>query len=80
MVIWDYSELNYSWIINVLALTSNAEAIAGRVFLEFYNYYLAFLNSSSLTSFMVLSVGLLFKFSYAYALNSMLNCVPPIFL
>ncbi|CAG8782928.1 3682_t:CDS:2, partial [Acaulospora morrowiae] len=28
MVIWDYNELEYSWLINIVVLTSNLEALA----------------------------------------------------
>ena len=30
MVIWDYNELEYSWLINIVVLTSNVEALAGK--------------------------------------------------
>jgi hypothetical protein len=29
MVIWDYNELQYSWLVNLLVLTSNVEALSG---------------------------------------------------
>lgn len=29
MVIWDYNGLEYSWLINIVVLTSNVEALAG---------------------------------------------------
>lgn len=30
MIIWDYMyELQYSWLVNILVLTSNAEALSG---------------------------------------------------
>ncbi|KAJ3401196.1 sterol homeostasis protein, partial [Chytridiales sp. JEL 0842] len=28
MVIWDYNELEYSWLVNLLVLTSNLEALS----------------------------------------------------
>lgn len=29
MIIWDYDELEFSWLVNLLVLTSNAEALSG---------------------------------------------------
>jgi hypothetical protein len=31
MVIWDYSDMEYSWLIHILVLTSNVEALSGTV-------------------------------------------------
>lgn len=31
MVIWDYDELEYPWLINIVVLTSNLEAITGKI-------------------------------------------------
>lgn len=28
MIIWDYNELEYSWLVSIFALTSNIEAIS----------------------------------------------------
>ncbi|CAG8677944.1 9278_t:CDS:2 [Gigaspora rosea] len=39
MVIWDYDQLEFSWLINVVVLTSNIEALA--VFLDM-DYYKSF--------------------------------------
>lgn len=39
MVIWDYNELEYSWLVNLLVLTSNVEALSGKegdLFISFY--------------------------------------------
>ena len=32
MVIWDYNELEYSWLVNILVATSQVEAISGVFF------------------------------------------------
>ena len=31
MVIWDYNELEYSWLISIFVFTSNMEAVAGKI-------------------------------------------------
>ncbi|KAJ3403143.1 hypothetical protein HDV05_008043 [Chytridiales sp. JEL 0842] len=31
MVIWDYNELEYSWLVNLLVLTSNLEALSATI-------------------------------------------------
>jgi hypothetical protein len=29
MVIWDYKQLEYSWLVSIIVLTSNIEALSG---------------------------------------------------
>jgi uncharacterized membrane protein YccC len=44
MVIWDYKQLEYSWLVSIIVLTSNIEALSGKRFSEFpYGVF----NSSS---------------------------------
>ncbi|KAI9342744.1 Arv1 protein [Zopfochytrium polystomum] len=47
MVIWDYDELNYAWLINLFVLTSNLEALS------------ALLNTSYFRILMILGFGLM---------------------
>lgn len=30
MVIWDYKQLEYSWLVSIIVLTSNIEALSGK--------------------------------------------------
>lgn len=30
MVIWDYKQLEYSWLVNIIVLASNTEALSGK--------------------------------------------------
>jgi len=40
MLIWNFNELEYSWLVNASVLTSNAEALAGKnTAYESYAYY-----------------------------------------
>ncbi|OZJ05498.1 hypothetical protein BZG36_01892 [Bifiguratus adelaidae] len=49
MVIWDYNEQSYAWLISLVVLTSNAEALA------------AFLRTSYLKTYTLLSISLAVK-------------------
>lgn len=31
MLVWNFNELEYSWLVNASVLTSNAEALAGKI-------------------------------------------------
>lgn len=58
MLIWNFNELEYSWLVNASVLTSNAEAIAALLKL---NYWRAYLVVGSAVAF-----KLLFQTGYAY--------------
>jgi uncharacterized membrane protein YccC len=31
MVIWDYKQLEYSWLVSIIVLASNTEALSGKI-------------------------------------------------
>lgn len=58
MLIWNFNELEYSWLVNASVLTSNAEALSALLRLDYWRAYLV----------LGLSVGikLLFQTGYTY--------------
>lgn len=38
MVIWDYKQLEYSWLVSLIVLASNAEALSGMCPLALHTY------------------------------------------
>ena len=60
LAIWDYSDLEHSWLINLLVFMTNGVALSGKIFLSLIK---VLLESSRYFAFLILIAGLLSKLS-----------------
>ena len=67
MVIWEYNDLEYSWLVNTIVYTSNAEVIS------------IFFDQKYWKAYLVLSFGLFCKFLVQYASTFFDSTIPLLF-
>lgn len=70
MVIWEYEQLEYSWLVSIIVLASNVEALSGNLlppkrathhyyWLTFPVFYLVYLDMSYAKTFVIVGLGII---------------------
>lgn len=63
MVIWDYKQLEYSWLVSIIVMASNIEALSGiykyKYIYTHINHYLVYLNMPYIQTSIIIILGTL---------------------